>query len=87
VFSTLADHTGPRGIARVSAADLAAELGMHPTHVRRDLRALAAGGFVIPLEERDGVLIAATGHPRFRAGYKVPSMVAPAGAGRPHLVR
>lgn len=86
VFTELAAHTNADGITRASATDLALELDMHPTHVRRALRALAAGGFVIPLERVDGVWIAATRHPRYRAGYLVPGMVAPAPI-RPHVVR
>lgn len=86
IFAQLAAHTNAEGIARVSATDLALELGQEPTNVRRGLRALAAGGFVIPLEEVNGVYIAATRHPGHRAGYKVPAMVQPPHR-RPHVVR
>jgi hypothetical protein len=86
VFTELATHTNAEGVALVSAAGLALALDMRPTNVCRALRALAAGGFVIPLERVEGVLVAATRHPRHRVGYAVPGMVAPA-PGRPHVVR
>jgi hypothetical protein len=86
LFAHLAAHTNADGVALVSAADLALELAREPTHVRVDLRALVAGGFVVPLERVDGVFVAATRHPRHRVGYLVPAMVAPP-PGRPHVVR
>jgi hypothetical protein len=86
VFTELATHANAEGVALVSAAGLALALDMQTTNVRRALRALAAGGFVIPLERAEGVLVAATRHPRHRVGYAVPGMVAPA-PGRPQIVR
>jgi hypothetical protein len=86
LFALLADHTNADGIGLVSAADLALVLRRDRANVRTDLRALAAGGFVIPLERVDGVYVAATRHPRHRVGYLVPGMVAPSPV-RPHVVR
>lgn len=86
LFALLATHTNSEGIARVSAQDLATQLGRESTHVRADLRALTRGGHVEPLELVDGALVASTARPRYRAGYLVPAMVAPPPS-RPHVVR
>lgn len=86
LFAVLASHTGPDGIARVSALQLAAELGRDSANVRAELRALARGGFARPLEYVDGVFVAASRHPRHRAGYLLPGMVAPPPT-RPHIVQ
>lgn len=86
LFAVLADHTNADGVALVSAADLALVLRRDRANVRTDLRALAAGGFVIPLERVAGVFVAATRHPRHRVGYRLPGMVAPPPI-RPHVVR
>lgn len=86
LYGYLATHTNAEGVALVSATDLAGELHRDPANVRTDLRALAAGGFVVPLERAEGVLVAATRHPRHRVGYLLPAMVAPPPS-RPHVVR
>ncbi len=64
----LTAFTGDDGVAQVSLAQLARDRGRDPAWVRRDVRHLAAGGWVI---SRPSAVL------RNRREYFIPAMVAP----------